>query len=112
MTGSFMFTLAFRMPILILIGWTILFFIFPLAAMLIVCLGVSAIFFYFALVSLRQGSVRGGGYGFPSFSFDRSRQPIQFWIVNMLILGFGIDLLSLVIFGFFHNRHGLLIRYF
>ena len=107
-----MFTPAFRIPFLILIGWALLFFIFPLIAMVVACFGISVLLFSYVLQCLRDGMVSGSRLGGFSFSFERNRQPAMFWLFTLLYLVFGIGAAGLAVFGVFKNRHDLLIHYF
>jgi hypothetical protein len=107
-----MFTPAFRIPFLILIGWTLLFFIFPMIAMAVMGLGIGALFFGYVLKCLRDGVVAGSRLGSFSFSFERSRQPAMFWLFTLLYFACGIGAVSLAVLGAFRSRHDLLIHYF
>ena len=107
-----MFTPSFRIPFLIMIGWTLLFFIFPLVAMAVMCLGISALFVGYVLKCIRTGVVAGSRLGSISFSFERSRQPALFWVFTLLYLACGIGAVCLAVFGVFRNHHDLLIHYF
>jgi hypothetical protein len=107
-----MFTPAFRIPFLILVSWTLLFFIFPLVALAVMGLGISALFFGCVLKCIRTGVVAGSNGGSIWFSFERSRQPALFWVFTLLYLACGIGAICLAVFGVFRNHHDLLIHYF
>jgi hypothetical protein len=104
-------TPAFRIPFVILISWTLLFFIYPYIAMLFIFPVVSVLFFYFAISGVRNG-VTGTAYGLRGFTFERSRKPFLFWFFILFYFLWGILILGMGIFAILKNTNNLSVHYF
>jgi hypothetical protein len=109
-----MFTRGFCIWGSILIGWTVLFFIYPMIAMFSMGLWLGVfLFIYAVLKSVREGIVRGSNApGSFYFSFERYRQPILFWLVVLLYASTAIGIIAISIIGFVKNFKDLLVHYF
>ena len=95
----------------ILIGWTVLFFIFPLIAMSILVFAISTLMFYLMCSALRGGVARIA-YGLRGFAFERGQQPLAFWLCILLYICTWIAGFGLVIFGIIKNFRHLFVGYF
>jgi hypothetical protein len=104
-------TPAFRIPFLILISWTLLFFIYPKIAGIIGLFGISALFFYGVRNGMRKRVIKAMIAGTIS-TFERDRQPFMFWFFILLYLFVGLVVIGLGIFCIHDKSIDLLVHYF
>jgi hypothetical protein len=84
-----MFTRDFRIWGSILISWTVLFFVFPVVAAIILGFGFVCLFSHAVVKGVRDG-VTAGGIKWWSFPVERVRRPFLFWFYICLFALCGI----------------------
>jgi hypothetical protein len=106
-----MFTRDFRIWGSVLIGWTLLFFIYPMIAMFIVGFGMSTFFFYIVLKAVRDGFIKVA-FGFRVATCQRNQEPFLFWFFILFFISMRTLLSGMIIFGIYKKPSDLLIHYF
>jgi hypothetical protein len=95
-------TPTFRITLLILISWTLLFFIYPIIAAIVGLFASSVLIFYIAFNGMRKGVIMAG-FGLRGFIFERSLKPFMFWFFILLYVFVGVLVCGLAIFGILKN---------